>query len=82
MKLPDISPTSIDDFANRAKHIESHEFNNHLKWRNANAEVMSCDAQCHSFIFCNFKKLLAYDFNVCVRDTQRYTAAIAFGKRK
>jgi hypothetical protein len=40
MKIPDISPTSMDDFANRAKNMQSYDFNNHLKWRNVNAEVM------------------------------------------
>lgn len=82
MKIPDISPSSMDDFANRTKNPTSQEFQNHLKWRNANAEVMPCDALCHSLLFCNFMKLQERDFKVCLRDTQHYTATLAFGKRK
>ncbi|XP_011438303.3 acid sphingomyelinase-like phosphodiesterase 3b [Magallana gigas] len=81
MGVPDISPASMDGFATRTKNPNGPEFQNHLMWRNANAEVMPCDALCHSLIFCNFFKVHDHDFKTCLRDTQHYTASI-FGKRK
>ena len=81
MGIPDLSPRSMDNFATRTKNPNGPEFQNHLKWRNANAEVMPCDALCHSLIYCNYMKLHEHEYKTCLRDTQQYTASI-LGKRK
>ncbi|XP_062567055.1 acid sphingomyelinase-like phosphodiesterase 3b [Saccostrea cucullata] len=82
MGISDISPKSMDNFATRTRNPHSQEFQNQLSWRNAKAEVMPCDAFCHSLIFCNFKKLHDHDFKLCLRETQQYTATLPFGRRK